>query len=166
MRLQVLQIICEWAVTHQEFLALDPLCPSRLCSLNRGFPRPAFQESLYIDPSHSGLSLRVVSGSDDFLAHGKNLTDPSISMLKRSCCWKMMTILVRLDVRSCPLCKLLYSQFWSNVVFRRFPLGRWNCWRFFELLHCDEQIQIMNVDSSFLVCLHFHIGGRHRVKFI
>ena len=81
MRLQVLQIFCERAVTNQECLALDPPCSSRLfCMLVHGCPRLACQ-GLFASVSH--MHAWDVESSLDLLMlpiHRKNLTDPLVSM--------------------------------------------------------------------------------------
>ena len=55
-----------------------------------------------------------------FPNHWENLTDPLVSMWKPSGCWKMMTIPVRQEVRSCPLYKYLSSHLGSIVEFHSF----------------------------------------------
>ena len=71
------------AVTNQECLALDPpLSKIFLCAGSR------FPVDLIMFP-----------------ICWNTLTDPLISMLKTNCCWNMMTVLVRQELRSCPLYK-------------------------------------------------------------
>ena len=66
------------------------------------------------------LVRRVVTGSDEVPdSPESNLTDPLVSMCKTSCCWKMMTILVRQEVRSCPFNPLTgISVFWAKLTRR------------------------------------------------
>ena len=71
---------------------------SSLCADSR-FPEASLSGSVCIGFLHARLSLRDLMM---FRIHRKILTDPFVSMWKSSCCWKMMTILVRREVRRCP----------------------------------------------------------------
>ena len=109
------------AVTNQECLALGLPCPSRLfVCWSIGFPRPTCQDLSAsvscVHACHFASSLDLIM----FPIFWNTWTDPMISMLKRNCCWNMMTVLVRREVPSCPSYKQLTSHFGSIVEFRRF----------------------------------------------
>ena len=122
MRLQVLKMISEGPYVGS-FLSISSL----LCAGQR-FPVACLSGSVCIGFSHAVLSLQVVIGANNessldlmmFPASRDILTDPSVSMLKTSCCWKMMTILVRqgYEVVHCTCtCLPILGQTWCFAVF-------------------------------------------------
>ena len=80
------------------------LSSEKMCVLGHGFFVACLSGTVSIGFPHACLSLRVVTGSDkspNFL----ELFDWSVDLDVEDelCCWNMMTVLVRQEVRSCPL---------------------------------------------------------------